>query len=152
LDRPFPAYDGDDSYVFVCYAHDDAKIVYPEIRWLREQGVNIWYDEGISPGAEFPERLGKAILGASLVLFYVSPTSVNSRHCRDEVYFGIDRTTPILAIHIAETEISRTVQTLRRFLPNPRPGAPVCPVLPFPCLSLPQSRSRHLGWSQSRIT
>lgn len=105
MDRPFPAYDGDDSYVFVCYAHDDAKIVYPEIRWLREQGVNIWYDEGISPGAEFPERLGKAILGASLVLFYVSPTSVNSRHCRDEVYFGIDRTTPILAIHIAETEL-----------------------------------------------
>jgi len=105
LDKPFPAYEGDEPYVFVCYAHDDAKIVYPEILWLRDQGVNIWYDEGISPGAEFPERLGKAILGARLVLFYVSPDSVSSRHCRDEVYFGIDQDTPILASHIAETEM-----------------------------------------------
>jgi len=89
----------------VCYAHDDAKIVYPEILWLRDQGVNIWYDEGISPGAEFPEKLGEAILGARLVLFYISPESVSSRHCRDEVYFGIDKCTPILASHIAETEM-----------------------------------------------
>ncbi len=105
MDKPFPAYEGDEPYVFVCYAHDDAKIVYPEILWLRDQGVNIWYDEGISPGAEFPERLGKAILGARLVLFYVSPASVGSRHCRDEVYFGMDQDTPILASHIAETEM-----------------------------------------------
>ncbi len=105
MDKPFPAYDGDEPFVFVCYAHDDAKIVYPEILWLRDQGINIWYDEGISPGAEFPERLGKAILGAELVLFYVSPSSVNSRHCRDEVYFGIDQDTPILALHLAATEL-----------------------------------------------
>ena len=105
MDKPFPAYEGNEPYVFVCYAHDDSKIVYPEILWLRDQGINIWYDEGISPGAEFPERLGKAILGAKLVLFYVSPASVGSRHCRDEVYFGMDQDTPILASHIAETEM-----------------------------------------------
>jgi dienelactone hydrolase len=105
LDKPFPAYEGDEPYVFVCYAHDDAEIVYPEILWLRDQGINIWYDEGIIPGAEFPERLGKAILGARLVLFYISPDSVSSRHCRDEVYFGIDQDTPILASHIAKTEM-----------------------------------------------
>ena len=105
MDKPFPAYEGDEPYVFVCYAHDDAKIVYPEILWLRDRGINIWYDEGISAGAEFPERLGKAILGASLVLFYVSPDSVSSRHCRDEVYFGMDQDTPILASHIAKTEM-----------------------------------------------
>jgi len=122
LDKPFPAYDGDEPYVFVCYAHDDAKIVYPEILWLRNQGINIWYDEGISPGAEFPERLGNAILGASLVLFYVSPLSVSSRHCRDEVYFGLDRDTPILASYIAETEMpaglalsTGTTQALMRY-------------------------------------
>lgn len=122
MDKPFPAYDGDEPYVFVCYAHDDAKIVYPEILWLRDQGINIWYDEGISAGAEFPERLGQAIIDAKLVLFYVSPTSVNSRHCRDEVYFGIDQDTPVLASQIAETEMppglalsTGTTQALMRF-------------------------------------
>ncbi len=46
--------------MFVCYAHADKNIVYPEIRWLHDQGINLWYDEGISAGAEFPERLGSA--------------------------------------------------------------------------------------------
>ena len=26
-----------------------------------DNGVNVWYDEGITPGEEFPERLGNAI-------------------------------------------------------------------------------------------
>ena len=30
MERPFPAYDGDEPYVFVCYSHEDPEIVYPE--------------------------------------------------------------------------------------------------------------------------
>jgi len=105
LDKPFASYSGDDSYVFVCYAHKDSPVVYPELAWLHEQGINIWYDEGISPGAEFPEKLGSAILGASAILFYISSTSVHSRHCRNEVYFALDRATPVMALHIEETEM-----------------------------------------------
>ncbi len=105
LERPFPAYDGDEPYVFVCYSHEDAELVYQELTWLRDHGVHIWYDEGITPGEEFPERLGKAILDASLLLFYVSPRSVASRHCRNEVFFALDRDTPVLALHIEPTEL-----------------------------------------------
>ena len=39
MERPFEAYRGDDSYVFICYAHEDKGVVYPEISWLHEQGV-----------------------------------------------------------------------------------------------------------------
>ncbi len=34
MDQPFPAYRGDEPYVFVCYAHEDEGVVYPEIGWL----------------------------------------------------------------------------------------------------------------------
>lgn len=51
MERPFKAYQGDEPYIFVCYAHDDAARVYPEIARLREVGFHIWYDEGISPGS-----------------------------------------------------------------------------------------------------
>lgn len=122
MKKPFPAYEGNESYVFVCYAHADAKVVYPELQWLREQGVNVWYDEGIAAGEEFPERLGNAILGASTILFYVSPNSVQSRHCRDEVYFGIDKGKPVLALHIDAAEMppglalsTGTTQALLRY-------------------------------------
>ena len=46
METPFPAYKGDEPYVFVSYAHDDSSRVYPEITRLRDQGFNIWYDEG----------------------------------------------------------------------------------------------------------
>ena len=50
MDKPFPAYQGDEPYVFVCYAHEDEDVVYPELAWLHEQGIKLWYDEGISGG------------------------------------------------------------------------------------------------------
>jgi len=42
MERPFPAYQGDQPYIFVSYAHEDAELVYPEIQWLKDQGFNIW--------------------------------------------------------------------------------------------------------------
>ncbi len=61
MDRPFPAYSGNEPYVFVSYAHKDSNAVFPELKWLKDQGFNIWYDEGISPGTEWREELGQAI-------------------------------------------------------------------------------------------
>jgi hypothetical protein len=102
---PIPAYQGDQPYVFVCYAHDDADVVYPELAWLRAQGVNVWYDEGIAPGAEWSQALADALDGCSAVLFYVSPRSVASEHCRREINFALSRKRPICAVHIQETEL-----------------------------------------------
>jgi hypothetical protein len=56
MERPFPAYQGSEPYIFVCYAHDDMDVVYAELEWLRADGVNVWYDEGISPGASVRGR------------------------------------------------------------------------------------------------
>ena len=28
MEKPFPAYNGEDPYVFVCYAHDDEDVVF----------------------------------------------------------------------------------------------------------------------------
>ena len=58
MDQPFVAYQGDESYIFVSYAHEDSDAVFPEIQWLRDQGFNLWYDEGIAAGHEWRERTG----------------------------------------------------------------------------------------------
>ncbi|MCZ6641363.1 MAG: winged helix-turn-helix domain-containing protein, partial [Gammaproteobacteria bacterium] len=89
LTPPFPAYEGDRPYVFVCYAHSDRSNIYPELVRLKEAGVNVWYDEGISVGSEWTEELGNAIEGCSRFLYYVSRASVSSRNCRDEVQFAL---------------------------------------------------------------
>jgi TolB-like protein/lipoprotein NlpI len=105
VDSIIPAYAGDEPYVFVSYAHSDGVFVMDQIRWLHSQGVPVWYDEGISPGLNWPEELANAIEAAAIVLLFVSPRSVVSEHCVRETTFAISRRKPLLAVHIEPTEL-----------------------------------------------
>jgi serine/threonine-protein kinase len=106
LERPFPAYKGDEPYVFVSYAHADDEIVYPEIQWLHDQGFNVWYDEGISPGTVWRDELAESIDGSSLFLYFITPQSIDSDNCQREVNFAVDHQIPLLAVHLEETDLT----------------------------------------------
>ena len=98
MKRPFPAYKGDEPYVFVCYAHENANAVYPELQRLHDAGVRIWYDEGVSPGARWSDELARALSGAAVVLFFCTPQAAKSKHCQDEISFALDEKRPLLVI------------------------------------------------------
>ncbi len=104
-ERPFPAYQGDDPYIFVSYSHNDAESVYRELAWLHDQGINVWYDEGISPGSRWSDALAQALDAAAHVVFFVTPQSVTSQTCLDEVGFALEREKPLLAVHVEPTEL-----------------------------------------------
>lgn len=99
------AYQGDNDYVFVCYAHEDSNHVFAEIERLVELGFNIWYDEGISLGHEWTSEIADAISSAADFLYFVSPASVNSRNCRNEVQFAMSRNKQIISVHLEPTEL-----------------------------------------------
>lgn len=103
--RPFPAYEGPDPYVFVCYAHNDAPEVYREIARLKDAGFNIWYDEGISPGSEWSADIAEHIQGCAAFLYFVSPASVDREYCRREVNFAMEETRSILHVHLEPTDV-----------------------------------------------
>lgn len=107
MPRPFPAYEGDEPYVFVCYSHDDSALVYPELIRLRDTGFNLWYDEGIAPGSEWSETLARHIRGCAAFLYFVSPRSVASEHCRREVNFllNLAEAGGLLAVHLEPTDL-----------------------------------------------
>jgi len=105
MDRPFPAYKGDEPYIFVSYSHKDASAVFPELTKLRNQGFNIWFDEGIEPGAEWREEIGAAILNARVFLYFVSEAAVQSENCRKEVGLADKQKIPTIAIHLEETRL-----------------------------------------------
>jgi len=105
VNTPFTAYKGEGRYQFVCYAHDDARAVFRELERLRDLGFNFWYDEGISLGQEWTEELAQAINGAAEVLFFVSPRSVASRNCRNELQYAESRSKKIISIHLEPTEL-----------------------------------------------
>jgi TolB-like protein len=106
LEKPFAAYTGDEPYIFVCYAHDDQGVVYPEIRWLHEQGANLWYDEGISAGKNWRAAIGDSLLGASHILFYISKRSLTSDHCNREINLALDEGKDIVPIYLEDVELT----------------------------------------------
>ena len=85
LQSPFDAYDGENPYVFVSYAHKDAHMVYPEIKALHDSGVRIWFDGGIDPGNEWAEDISKALENAHIFLVFITPVAVESHNVRDEI-------------------------------------------------------------------
>ncbi len=106
MDKPFAAYRGDEPYVFVCYAHDDQGVVYPEIGWLHEQGINLWYDEGISAGKNWRAAIGDSLLGASHVVFYISERSLASDHCNREINLALDEGKDIVPVYLESVDLT----------------------------------------------
>ena len=106
MKKPFGAYQGDEAYVFVCYAHADSEFVYPEIAWLHEQGINIWYDEGISAGRNWRAEIGKRLLAASRILFYISSNSMESVHCSREINLAFDESKDIIPVYVENVELT----------------------------------------------
>ena len=102
---PFEAYSGEGSYTFVSYAHADKAFVYECMDWLRKQGVDMWYDEGIAPAGEWVEEIASAIKGAKLFIVFISPDAVESRYVRSEVGYALSLDKDILSIYLKETDL-----------------------------------------------
>jgi hypothetical protein len=105
MQKPHPAYGGNAPFIFVSYAHADEGIVYPELRWLQDQGINLWYDEGISGASRWRDAIAGQIARCRLFVLYVSPNSADSQVCREELEYALDRGCSILSIHIEPTEL-----------------------------------------------
>ncbi len=88
-------------YVFVCYAHDERDVVVEQIAWLKDQGFQVWYDEAIEAGSRWSDDLARAVDGCAAFLYFLSPRSVSSRHCLDEVHFALECSRPIVPVEIA---------------------------------------------------
>ncbi len=113
---PFKAYEGDEPYVFVSYAHADSGMVFRDVDYLHEQGLRIWYDEGIRAGADWNDRLAVAIKRCQFVLVFVSPNIEGSPWIADEILTAKEHKRPVLAVHLVETKLSEALEhQLRRW-------------------------------------
>ncbi len=106
MDKPFSAYQGDEPYIFVCYAHGDSDVVYPEIAWLHEKGINLWYDEGIPAGDNWRGAIGDALIQARKMLFYISKRSLESDHCNREINLALDEGLDVIPIYLESVDLT----------------------------------------------
>jgi len=119
---PFPAYKGSKPYIFTSYAHEDMKTVFKVIKNLNKSRYRIWYDEGIEPGFEWPEVVGKAIIKCSQFIVFMSPYATMSRNVRNEINLAFTEKKDILVIFLEETRLTEgmmlqigTVQFINKY-------------------------------------
>ena len=103
---PFSAYSGAKPYIFVSYAHKDMKKVFAIIDKLNSSGYRFWYDEGLEPGEEWPEIVGKRIIKCGQFLVFMSPSAVKSRNIRNEINLAFSENKNILVIYLDSTRLS----------------------------------------------
>jgi tetratricopeptide (TPR) repeat protein len=105
LDRPFSAYRGTDTYLFVCYAHKDAESVYADMGEINEHGINLWYDEGITAGSSWRGEIAAAIKGAQKLIFFISESSLDSSHCLREVDYALNNDIEIVPVYLDDSSL-----------------------------------------------
>jgi TolB-like protein len=103
--KPFPAYEGEEPYFFVSYAHEDAGIVYPEMSWIDRAGFNLWYDDGIHVGTVWRQALADALSGAVGLIFFATGRSTESGNCLKELNFILDEEKPVFVVQLDDTPL-----------------------------------------------
>ena len=75
--------------VFISYSRADSDFARQLNDALQLQGKTTWFDqESIPPGSDFQQEIYRGIEGSDNFLFIISPRSVNSPYCADEVEYA----------------------------------------------------------------
>jgi hypothetical protein len=119
---PVPAYSGTKPFLFASYAHENMQEVFKVLKQVHKSRYRIWYDEGIEPGNEWPEIVGKAIIKSSQFLLFMSPHANSSRNVRNEVNLAFNENKNILVVFLKDTRMSHgmklqigTVQFINKY-------------------------------------
>lgn len=103
------AYEGKEKYIFVSYAHKDSE----KMLWFVEElqkYCNVWYDNGIHPGNEWADKIADKLENCSLFLCLVSPYSLASDNCRDELAMARDSGKPFINIRLSDVSFEGGMQ------------------------------------------
>jgi hypothetical protein len=119
---PFEAYKGKGKFVFVSYSHRNMPGVFSIIKKLFDKGYKIWYDEGIEPGDEWPETIGKAIDDCHKFIVFMSKPASKSRNVRNEINFAFNKKKNMTVVMLEKTSLTHgldlqigTVQSINKF-------------------------------------
>ena len=95
-----------EKYVFVSYAHKDSAVVLPCVEAMKKNNINLWFDEGIQAGSEWPEYIAEKVMSCSKFVLFVSRAYLESQNCKRELNFAISQKKDVLSVFIEEVTLS----------------------------------------------
>jgi WD40 repeat protein len=106
--------------VFVSYSRSDSELVNLLVDRLRERGKHVWVDvEGIRDAEVFPAALRRAVEGSDGFVFVISPDSVASPFCEQEVDHAVElnkRVVPLAYRFVPDERIPEGIR-VRNWIP-----------------------------------
>lgn len=84
------AYAGNEPFIFISYAHADAGVVLPLVAGLKERGFRVWYDEGISDGEEWQNKIAIKMAASYCAILFISHAALLSPNCRREIFYAMN--------------------------------------------------------------
>jgi WD40 repeat protein len=106
--------------VFVSYSRRDGEFVRQLVEQLEARGKDVWVDVGgIRDGEVFPAALRAAVEGSDGFIFVISPDSVASRFCEQEVAHALElnkRIVPLLLRAVPDEQIPEGIR-VRNWIP-----------------------------------
>ena len=92
------------SDVFVSYSRQDRTVVESIVNALRAAGEKVWVDlSDIAKSSVWMEEIRSAIANADSIVFFISPDSVTSEVCRDELNYAVELSKRLVPVVVRET-------------------------------------------------
>ncbi len=105
---------------FISYSRRDADFVRRLVGELHQRGKDVWVDEnGIRDSEVFPDALRRAIEASDAFVFVISPDSVRSDYCEQEVAHAAElnkRIVPLALREVPDAELPEEIQ-VRSWIP-----------------------------------
>jgi hypothetical protein len=108
------------SDVFVSYSRLDSMFVHRLADSISERGKDVWLDtQGIADAEVFPQAIRTAIEQSDTFLFVITPASVHSQYCENEVEYARQlhkRILPVLRDWVPDSELPGEIRD-RNWIP-----------------------------------
>lgn len=104
------AYEGNEPYVFIIYAHKDSDKVLPIIQALQDRGFRVWYDEGLEVGSSWSDMIEEYLYNCACTICFVSPNFLNSQNCRDEIDYAKEINKSPMVVYLEDMNPDRKFQ------------------------------------------
>jgi len=104
------SYKGTENYAMVSYAHRNSKVVLAVIKKLQEEGLNIWFDEGITEGEDWMDHIALKIDGCSHFVMFQTHAYVKSINCNVEIKRAIKTKRKIIRLLLDDSRLAEGVE------------------------------------------
>jgi hypothetical protein len=103
------------SHIFISYSRRDLGLAEKIVDALRQEGVETWIDwRSIPKGEDWKQEIYRGIEGADALLFLISPESIKSQMCNEEILHAIQNNKRILPILLRDTDTHDFLSTAAR--------------------------------------